>query len=133
MHGYRAVLQLFGMTEPERPPPTPAALEAGHKLASNHEAVLNDILKNAGLLQSDTAAVRGAAEAAIFNLAAELSGQPRVPPPEDADEAKAAKAVTAAVLAFLRSRVSAPRDMSGEAAEAFRDAADRLLTRVYWR
>ncbi len=121
------------MKEPERPPPTPGELEAGHKLASNHEAVLRDVLKNAGLLLSDTDAVRGAAEATVFNLAAELSGEEHAPlPGPDAEGLKASKAVSAAVLAFLRSRVSSPRDMSSEAAVALRAAADRLLVRVYW-
>ena len=124
-------MQLFGMEEPEKPVPTPAALEAGHKLASNHDAVLKDIMKNAGLMQAESEMVQQAAEVTVFNLAAELNGQPHTALPGE-EEAKAAKAVSAAVLAFLRSRVSSPRDMSSSAAVAFRAAADRLLSRVYW-
>jgi hypothetical protein len=41
------------------------------------------------------------------------------------------KATGAAALAFVRNRVSAPRDMSSEAATQFRAAADALLLSIY--
>ena len=91
-------------------------------------------MKNAGLIMQAESSelVQQAAEATVFNLAAELNGQPHAALPGEAEEAKVAKAVSAAVLAFLRSRVSSPRDMSSSAAVTLRAAADRLLSRVYW-
>ena len=43
------------MTLPHILLPDPGALEAGAKLVANHEAVVADVLKNAGLLQVPTA------------------------------------------------------------------------------
>lgn len=67
---------------------------------------------------------------AVFNLAAELRGSPRKP--TAGGESRRLAAVAAASLAFLRNRVSSPRDMSAAAAVAFRSAADRLIGRLYY-
>ena len=64
-----------------------------------------------------------------------LAAVPDVPRGET-DEAKKlaaaqAKAAGAATLAYMRSRVSSPRDMSAAAATAFRAACEVCLASVY--
>lgn len=119
--------------------------EAAMKLSSNHVAVLRDVLKNSGLDAEESTAL--SAEFYLQKLAATLAD---VAPPagaapgellpdeetEDANEVKArveneSRAVGAATLAFVRNRVSAPRDMSACAAIAFRQAVDLLLKSIY--
>ncbi|KAG1672622.1 hypothetical protein FOA52_002102 [Chlamydomonas sp. UWO 241] len=123
---------------------TPGQLEAGSKLAANHSAVVADVLKNAGLLPGgDDSAhqtfVASVVELTVYNLAAHLLGTPPQVADAPADEDEPAKkarvartsAVTAATLAFLRCRVTSPRDMRASGAEAFRAAADALLVEAY--
>uniref|UniRef100_A0A7S1T0D5 GST N-terminal domain-containing protein n=1 Tax=Tetraselmis chuii TaxID=63592 RepID=A0A7S1T0D5_9CHLO len=118
------------------------ALEAGGKLKQNHAAVVADVLKNAGISQDSGAEfVASAVEMTVYNLAATLLGQPLKTVESDKTEynspadALAMKrrvaAVSAATLAFLRNRVSSPRDMTASAAVAFREAAVKQLVALY--
>ncbi len=82
-----------------------------------------------------TQAVQQAAEAQLERLVALLSKAS----PEEAAAAAApvaggdaeAAATGAAALAFLRNRVSSPRDMSAAAADELRAAVDTLLLNMY--
>jgi len=100
-----------------------AAREAAAKLVANREAVRDDILKNAGVDPSSGPAV----EAHLRRVASVLlTGDPG-PPSTVARDAAAG----AAALAFVRNRVSSPRDMSADAADAFREAVDSVLKHVF--
>jgi len=131
--------KVFGMRAAAEATPGADALEAGAKLSANHAAVVADVLKNSGLGSGEGDYTESAVEVAVYNLAAGLLGKPlqQAEVPEDAskEEKQAAQrrlaAVAAASLAFLRNRVSAPRDMSAAAAAAFRAEADRQLTALY--
>jgi glutathione S-transferase len=128
-----------------------AAAEAAERLSASLEAVKADVLKNAGVTEADAEAV----EAHLRMLAAHLADcpdpaarrpfpavpdpPPAGPPAEgDAEAAAAAaaararaRAAGAAALAFVRGRVSAPRDMSAAAAAALRAACAACLAGVY--
>ena len=135
------------------------ALEAGARLADNFEAVVADALANSGV-DAESDEVREAVEAHLQALAgclldaAEAGGRPGCSRPispcatpgaaelkkleeEGGDvaavRARAARmrAAGAAALAFERGRVSAPRDMSADAAAAFRAACDACLAGLY--
>lgn len=119
-----------------------AAAECAAKISKNREAIKKDILKNAGLApfgSSETSSeLADDVDNALRRLVSTLvSGHPgpaaQAPatfasPPEPAAAARAAatNAVAAAVAAFMASRVSAPRDMSGSAAEELRGACLRV-------
>jgi glutathione S-transferase len=117
--------------------------EAARKLVVNHEAVAADVVKNAGI-GGDAVEVRAEVESALRSLAARLAAvagieapvaeavaeveekaAPASGPPSAEQKAAAARAsaVAAATWAFMRQRVSAPRDMSGAAASALRAAS----------
>jgi len=152
------VRQLFGLSNGEASlPPPPASVpetptgakEAGTCLSNNMDAVVADALKNSGV----EAIVRTYLETLAASLLADGDGdgvaaaRPIAPHPRPSmaalksmdDDAAAnavkkaarARAMGAATLAFVRNRVSAPRDMSAHAAVAFRAAADAFLTSVY--
>ena len=106
-----------------------AAREAAAKLVANRQAVRDDILQHAqledgtaALTPSDTSEV---VDLALALVAARLADEA---PPDvaallaDAEERAAAGVVACAALAFLRARVSAPRDMTAAAAAALRAA-----------
>mmetsp|Transcript_97278 Transcript_97278/g.167664 ORF Transcript_97278/g.167664 Transcript_97278/m.167664 type:complete len:248 (-) Transcript_97278:320-1063(-) len=125
------VERLFGLPRPAGAVPeasltTPevlrqGSLEAGAKLVANHEAVVADVLKNAGLLEDadpqTELRVIVAVDAELRRLAQYLLTGAGGPPQSETG---------AATLAFVRDRLSSPRDMSAAAAEAFRAGADAL-------
>ena len=107
------------------PPLSPAGkAEAAAKLISNHERVVEDIVRNAGLPDA-----RDAVDAWTRALAATLLGGEGVD--LRAGALKESRAAGAAVMMFLRNRVSAPRDMSASAAVAFREGADTIARSIY--
>ena len=120
-----------------------AAAEAAAKISKNREAIKKDIFKNAGLSSPSESELADDIDNALRRLCCTLTkGHPgpaaQAPstfasPPEPAAAARAAatNAVAAAVAAFLASRVSAPRDMSGSAAEELRAAALRVAQGAY--
>ena len=63
---------------PSPPAPTESQLEAGRKLTANHEAVIGDIMKNAGLMDTDSEFVQRAVDITVFNLASSLQGKDSV-------------------------------------------------------
>lgn len=132
--------------------------EAGKRLSSNMEAVSGDIIRNAGLADDEETLeavnLHLRALASLLLDCAETDVDPRTirptqpsPKPSMADikrmteagedpkavSAKAARsrAVGAATFAFVRNRVSAPRDMTAAGATAFRAGCDAFLTTVY--
>jgi glutathione S-transferase len=111
--------RLFGgaLTHPPYVPADPAAAaEAAAKLVANRAAVVADAVKNSGI--ADEARVDAAVRRVVATL---VDGHPG---PVDTDD-PAACAAAAAVAAFLASRVSAPRDMTGSAATELRAACAR--------
>jgi glutathione S-transferase len=126
-----------------------AAAECAAKITKNRAAIKKDILKNAGLASfaspssESEPSIDDDVDNALRRLVSTLvSGHPgpaaQAPatfasPPEPAAAARAAatNAVAAAVAAFLASRVSAPRDMSGSAAEELRAACLRVAQGAY--
>ena len=142
---------------PASVPETPTGVkEAGTCLSNNMDAVVADALKNSGVdadADDAEAIVRTYLETLAASLLADGDGdgvaaaRPIAPHPRPSmaalksmdDDAAAnavkkaarARAMGAATLAFVRNRVSAPRDMSAHAAVAFRAAADAFLTSVY--
>ena len=99
-------------------------IEAAWKLSSNRIAVVGDVMKNAGVDEDVEDVVDAYVRAlATILLRQELAGFKA--------SSSSNKAVGAAVLAFLRNRVSSPRDMTAEATVAFRDGCDRLIRQVF--
>ena len=107
------------------------------------DAVVADVLKNSGVDAGQEESVRTHLRALSEHLLRgddplairPLAAVPDVPRGET-DEAKKlaaaqAKAAGAATLAYMRSRVSSPRDMSAAAATAFRAACEVCLASVY--
>lgn len=139
----KAGVEVLSTGLPRGPFDEGAAAEAGAKLNMNMDAVVADVIKNSGVDAGQEESVRthlrvlsehllrGDDPLAIRPLAA----VPDVPRGET-DEAKKlaaaqAKAAGAATLAYMRSRVSSPRDMSAAAATAFRAACEVCLASVY--
>ena len=141
---------------PQYIPVTPGgAEEAGQCLKNNLDAVVADAVKNSGVSEEDADVVRvylqTLADSLNFSSFLDSDGvgsvRPMSPHPRpsmqelkelDDEAAEAAvklaarkRAVGAATIAFVRNRVSAPRDMSAHAAVAFRAAADSFLTSIY--
>ena len=111
-----------------------AAREAASKLVRNRAAVAADILQHAALAgalpeESTLAYVDAALSLVACRLAAEPSATPTVPD----EEKSAAAAVISAALAFLRTRVSSPRDMSAAAAAQLRTACALEAASAYDR
>lgn len=110
-------------TPPSMPPP-PCCVnpQAIRQTAEGHLQQLVDLLKA-------TRPEEAAAVLAVSPFATKQS------PQLSWDDARTANpkaaSVGAAVLAFLRSRVSAPRDMSAAAAEQLRAACDTLLLNLH--
>ena len=111
--------RLFGgalAEAPYVPADAGAAAEAAAKLVANRAAIVADAAKNSGI--TDESKI----DAGVRRVAATLvTGRPG---PASSDD-PAANAAAAAVAAFLASRVSAPRDMSGSAAAELRAACVR--------
>ena len=137
------------LAEPKFVPKDPkAAAECAAKITKNRAAIKKDILKNAGLgafasSSESESSVEDDVDNALRRLVSTLVGGHPGPaaqapatfasPPEPAAAARAAStnAVAAAVASFLASRVSAPRDMSGSAAEELRGACLRVAQGAY--
>lgn len=112
--------------------------EAAERLSDNYEAAIADILKNSGaqalVRDGDISAVKDAIEAHLKLLAEYLLYGHQLPwgrvgGKENFDPFAAA--VGAIALAYVRNRICAPRDMSANAAIAFRAAADKVLAAIY--
>ena len=101
-------------------------MEAAAKLSDNHKAVITDILKNSGI---KTIAAENTEETLDFylRLLAEYLINGTISTKTDPSQ----KAIGAVALAYLRNRVSTPRDMTAGAANAFRWGIDKLLASIY--
>jgi len=99
--------------------------EAAAKLVANYNSVSADIAKNSGVEKSEKN--RAAIDTHLRRVVTALLKSDVGTPSKSASEA----AIGAASLAFLRNRVSSPRDMSAEAAEEFRRAVDSVLLATY--
>mmetsp|Transcript_45812 Transcript_45812/g.76318 ORF Transcript_45812/g.76318 Transcript_45812/m.76318 type:complete len:485 (+) Transcript_45812:264-1718(+) len=99
--------------------------EAAAKLVGNYKSVAADIAKNSGVEKSEKS--RAAIDTHLKRVVTALLTSDAGTPSKSASEA----AVGAASLAFLRNRVSSPRDMSAGAAEEFRRAVDSVLLATY--
>jgi len=137
------------LAEPKyKPQDERAAKGCAAKLIKNAEAIKRDIIKNAGvaslgLTDSSSSSLADDVDNALRRVVTTLiEGHPgpaaQAPstfasPPEPAAAAKAAatNAIAAAVAAFLASRVSAPRDMSGSEAIELRAACLRVAQGAY--
>jgi len=123
--------KIFRLSAPKKVSPE-ATLRKGHprreaaaKLVANYDAVAADIVKNAGIGKNEKS--RSAVDIHLRRVVlALLEDDPGIPS-KSASEA----AVGAASLAFLRNRVSSPRDMTAAAAEEFRSAVDSVLLATY--
>lgn len=111
--------------------------EAAERLSDNYEAAIADILKNSGaqvVANGDISAVKDAIEAYLKLLAEYLLyGQTQLPWGQvgGKENLDSFAAVGAIALAYVRNRICAPRDMSANAAIAFRAAADKVLASIY--
>ena len=114
--------------------------EAAERLSDNREAAIADILKNSGAqalaVNGDTSAVKDEVEFHLKLLAEYLLHGDKTQLPwgrvggkENLDPFSSA--VGAIALAYVRNRICAPRDMSADAAIAFRAAADKVLASIY--
>lgn len=142
----RLFSRVFGMgggAPPSDAPPnfgSAEAREAAAKLVRNRAAVADDIVKHASLspLLSPEAALT-LVDASLVLVASRLSGEPAASslltsvaePPEPS--AGASASVVSSALAFLRARVSAPRDMSAAAAAQLRTACAMEAAMAYDR
>ena len=115
-------------------------MEAAAKLSDNHEAIIGDIFRNSGIEVIISENDRGFANSAIdlhLRLLAEYLITANKKPlvggrvgGKGGTDAKVA-AIGAIALAYLRNRVSAPRDLSAGAAIAFRAAIDTVMRSLY--
>ena len=143
----RLFSRVFGMGGGSPPPDVTAdfggeaAIEAAAKLVRNRAAVAADIIHHASLASeafSPEATLR-VVDASLALVASRLNGEPvassmaktLVAVPKE--EVGAAASVVSASLAFLRTRVSAPRDMTAEAAEQLRAACTVEAAMAYDR
>lgn len=127
----RLFSRVFGMGGAPPPADAPAhfgggaATEAAAKLVRNRAAVAADIRLHADLgSRLSEEATMSAVEGALALVACRLQGEPASSSLIDVpkEEAGATASVVAAALAFLRTRVSAPRDMTAAAAVQLRAA-----------
>jgi len=128
-HRLRLFSRVFGMAGGAPPSDAPAefgghaAKEAAAKLVRNRAAVAADIVEHAGLSSSLTREVTlDVIDASLALVASRLVGEPADSSRVPKEHASAAASVVSAALAFLRTRVSAPRDMSASAAVQLRAA-----------
>mmetsp|Transcript_26367 Transcript_26367/g.43804 ORF Transcript_26367/g.43804 Transcript_26367/m.43804 type:complete len:448 (+) Transcript_26367:19-1362(+) len=131
----RLFSRVFGMGGAAPPPDGPthfggeAAMEAAAKLVRNRARVAADILEHAAMSSRLTPETTlGVIDASLALVASRLSGEPADSslvaslvnlPKEDGG---AAASIVSSSLSFLRTRVSAPRDMSAAAAVQLRAA-----------
>ena len=101
-------------------------MEAAAKLSANHKAVIADIIKNSGI---KTIKAENIEETIDFylQLLAEYLINGAIATKKDPSQ----KAIGAVALAYLRNRVCTPRDMTADAAIAFRSGIDRLIASIY--
>jgi len=139
----RLFSRVFGMagarpsTEDEAAYGYPDAEEASTKLMLNCQAVVSDIVKNAALGAANltSAEVTQVVDVAVLLVACRLAA---VQPPDLTatvlvEKKAAVSATVSAALAFLRARVSAPRDMSARAAIQLRIACAEEAVAAYDR
>ena len=99
-------------------------LEAAYKLTRNYKRVIQDIFTNSGICESEEESVDIYVRAIVMTLLGQTIAGLRSASPQR-------KMVGAAVMAFLRNRVTSPRDMSASATVAFRHATDKLCRMIY--
>ena len=142
----RLFSRVFGMIGGSPPPDAPAdfggedAKEAAAKLARNRAAVAADIVQHAALGSglSSEATLR-VVDASLALVASRLSGEPAASSLAASlvgvakEEVGAAASVVSSALAFLRTRVSAPRDMTAAAAVQLRAACSVEAAMAYDR
>lgn len=142
----RLFSRVFGMGGGTPPPDVPAdfggeaAKEAAAKLVRNRAAVAADIVQHAALGSGlDPEATLRVVDASLALVASRLGGEPVATSLATSlvDVAKedvgAAASVVSAALAFLRTRVSAPRDMTASAAVQLRAACTVEAAMAYDR
>lgn len=142
----RLFSRVFGMGSGAPPPDAPAsfggeaAKEAAAKLVRNRAAVAADIVQHAALGSGlDPEATLRIVDASLALVASRLGGEPVGTSLATSlvDVAKedvgAAASVVSAALAFLRARVSAPRDMTASAAVQLRAACTIEAAMAYDR
>lgn len=142
----RLFSRVFGMGGGAPPPDAPAdfggdaAREAAAKLVRNRAAVAADIVQHAALGSSLTPEVTlRVVDASLALVASRLGGEPVVSSlatslvDVDKEDVGAAASVISAALAFLRTRVSAPRDMTASAAVQLRAACTVEAAMAYDR
>lgn len=128
--------------------------EASLRLSTNLEAVVGDAIKNSGVdkrhkesIEEHFLALAEHLQAAAARGESPAASRPPSPFPRptiaqikamDKDALEAAKAAAAekraagaAALAFLRNRVSAPRDMTADGAVALRAGCDAMIASLY--
>ena len=142
----RLFSRVFGMSGGAPPPDAPAdfggeaANEAAAKIVRNRAAVAADIVNHAALgsCLAPEATLR-VVDASLALVASRLGGEPVAGSLASAlvsvpkEDVGAAASVVSAALAFLRTRVSAPRDMTAAAAEQLRAACTVEAAMAYDR
>ena len=101
-------------------------MEAAAKLSANHKAIIPDIIKNSGIKTIKAENIEATIDF-YLRLLAEYLINGAIATTKDPSQ----KAIGAVALAYLRNRVCSPRDMTADAAIAFRSGIDRLIASIY--